>query len=297
MSNRIFPIDDDCYIIYTGQSSADEKSFLRIGNSGKLDKKIQNHIGYIVISDAEKIDYHKEKNDIKYMEKGKIRYICNKENQELLFSKLEELGVNENDLFHKDLSKDLDNISRIDNKKHFFTVFYENKNIRIVSDDEVYFELFASGTENTDFEEQKKRLSGFIDRLENLKMDNIDIKNKNVVSAFIDNSYSDKSSLFLLQDKVYIPLNPKMFKITSVQDRTIFFDCNCSARFYAGKDAQVAVVIDGKERGIHKCLISSGEVIESQILYSYKFSIEFNDEAALKGVSSIYNALFERAGL
>ncbi len=296
MNKRIFPISKNCYIIYTGQSSSDEKSFLRIGSNGNIDKDIQRHIGYIVIPDATKVDYPAEINDIKYMEKGKIRYICNKENQEKLFKKLEESGVNESDIFHKDLSKDLDNISRIDNKKHFFTVFYENKNVKIVSDDEVFFELFDSTTEGEDFVEQEKRLRNFIDTLEKLKIENTDKKIFTAIKTYSTNKdiENKKCSFFLLQEKSYIPLNPRMFRVVRTSELKARFICNSSVMFNIGKEIKLAVVIDGREDCVCKGMIDSGEVIESQVLYSYSFDVKFKSIEDMSKVLSIYSILLTR---
>lgn len=297
MNKRVFPIDNDCCIIYTGQSSADERSFLRIGATGELDKKIQLHIGYIIISDAGKVDYTKEINDIKMMEKGRIRYICNKENREILFKKLNESGINESDLFHKDLSKDLDNISRIDNKKHFFTVFYENKNIKIVSDDEVFFELFEKNNEGADFSEQKARLLNFIDVLEKLRIENASAKLSEMIKDYAVNqdTASQKCSLFLLQEKLYIPLNPRMFRVVRISELRARFICNSSVRFNVGKEIKLAAVIDGREDLVCSGLLDSGEVIESQILYSYTYDVRFKNTDDMNKIFSIYDQLLKKA--
>jgi len=122
MNKRVFTIDEKCYLVYTGLSSTDNISFLRIGNSRFINENIQKHIRFIAVNDAHNLNIRLEKENIKDMENGKIRYICNEKNREILFKKLKENGINTENLYIKELSKDLDNISKIENKALFYYI-------------------------------------------------------------------------------------------------------------------------------------------------------------------------------
>ncbi|HUT66054.1 MAG TPA: hypothetical protein VMZ05_07895 [Spirochaetota bacterium] len=52
IDNRVFHIDDECYIVYVGTDRDDYKPFLRIGNSSKLTQKIISHVYNIVVTDS-----------------------------------------------------------------------------------------------------------------------------------------------------------------------------------------------------------------------------------------------------
>jgi len=268
MKKRVFHIDEKCFIIYTGKSSADNQSFLRIGNSGFVTKDIQSHIRFIVVPDAKIIDINREKENIKFMEQGKIKYICNKENLDLLFSALSKNSVDTDKLYHQDLSKELENINRVENKKHFFTIFYENKNIKLVVSEEIFFDLFSSLNETSDYEKERERLANFIQVLDKLKR-----KNKNNVFETQKPVWKPdfdiiSSYLFLTQDNVYFPLNTGMFNIK--EDGKGFKFCfNSSQRFNIGRKIQLKILENDKTKIEMEGLLYEGEVIESEVLYEY----------------------------
>jgi len=49
-NSRIFHIANECYIIYLGVKTDEEKPFLRIGNMEKIDDKILNVLSNTVIA-------------------------------------------------------------------------------------------------------------------------------------------------------------------------------------------------------------------------------------------------------
>lgn len=296
MNNRIFLIGKNCYIIYTGQSSTDTRSFLRIGATELLSPEVQRHIRYIVVPDATRVDTKLEKENITHMQTGKIRYICNKENQDLLFSSLEEAGVDTKSLYHKDLSKDIDNIMKVENKKHFFTIFYDNKNVKVAFNEEIIFDYFNFEKDNRrDYEKEKERLLSLISRLDSINAVN---RGKAVLKDFKEENRADidcrKTSLFLLQDNIYIPLSIGMFKVIAGGEGEFELLLNCSSRFYVGKEITLTVLENGDKRENAKGFIYEGEVVESEILYQYKISFSAGNESVLNKVLTLYQYFIER---
>ena len=299
MENRIFQVDEKCFIIYTGKSSADNRSFLRIGNSSFVSDidDIQKHIRHIVIPDANVIDIKKEKDNIKYMERGKISYICNKKNQDILFGALRKVGVDTDNLYHKDLSKEIENVNRLENKKHFFTIFYENKNVKLVFNEEIFFDLFSYKKDISDYKDEHERLHNFIGLLDRLNLENNDIQfTENIIN---NNEFAinlKNSSLFITQDNQYFPLNVGMFKFVKIKEiGVINFTFNCSQRFYTGRSMSIILFErDEKKIEISDVLIDS-EVLESQVLYSYSMDFKSGESKDNSVIFQLYKHLLDGA--
>lgn len=299
MERRIFQVDEKCFIIYTGKSSADDKSFLRIGNSSFISNnvEIQKHVRHIVVSDANSVDIKTEKENIRHMESGKIIYICNKHNQDLLFGLLRKAGVDTDNLYHKNLSKELENVNRLENKKHFFTIFYENKNVKLVFNEEIFFDLFSYKKEDVNYEEERERLLNFIILLDKLNSEN---RSANLTEEFtniteITKLEYDNCVMFIAQDNQYFPLNVGNFKITRLNDNGDFnFSFNCSQRFYTGRELSLIVLErDEKKIDISDILLDS-EVLESMVLYGYSMNFEGKDSRHNYAVLNLYKKILDR---
>lgn len=294
MNKRVFKIDEKCYLIYTGLSSADNISFLRIGNSKFITENIQKHIRFIAINDVSNINIKLEKENIKDMENGKIRYICNDKNRELLFQKLTENGINTQNLYIKELSKDLDNISKIENKKHFFTIFYDDKNIKVVSDEEFIFDYFESNKENVDYKKERDRLNNFIEEIDRL---NTFYKTKNSIKKNIESislNY-EKSTLFIIQNENYFPFTIGMFK-SSIENNILSIDFTTSLRFWVGKDVELILLENDIDKIRLYGVIQQGEIIESGILYKYIANFSATREEEIGTIINFYKNLFKRSG-
>jgi len=283
MDKRVFAIDEKCFIIFTGKSSADYKSFLRLGNSSFVTEKIQSHVRHIVINDAQFVDYKKEKENIKDMEPGKCSYICNKKNQDILFSGLANLGIDTKSLFHKDLSDEIDNINRIENKKHFFTIFYDNKNVKLVFNEEIIFDLFLALKEKVDYSSERIRLGKLIARLDLLYENHKNESPGNVSPQAKTNDFKNLA-LFIIQDNNYFPLGLKMFNYSESEKSVIF---NCTQRFYVGQNISLTVMEKDSLKLELKGLMVEGEVLESEVLYMYKASFSNVTDADLKIIGEI----------
>jgi hypothetical protein len=298
MDKRVFPIDEKCFIVYTGKSSSDNNSFLRLGNSDKVTKEIQPHFRYIVVPDASALDVAKEKENIQYMISGKICYICNKKNQDILFKALSKESVDTTKLFHQDLSPELDDINRVENKKHFFTIFYSDKNVKLVFNEEVFFDLYEYLNKKSDYESERKRLQKMIKVLDDLYK-----KNTHFIPPpeFLESDAMpmdlefSSCVMFLLQENLYIPLSIGMHNIKRKEGGLDFtMEFNTSVRFFVGKDISLLVLEKGARKITITGKIAEGEVIESEVLYGYKadFSAEKNEDAIT--VLQIYKSILDR---
>lgn len=272
MNKRVFSIDEKCFIIYTGLSSADNKAFLRIGNSKAINKVIQSHIKYIVVPDVKLLDIESEIENIKYT--TNIKYICNKVNQDILFSSLREKEIDIDKIMHRDLSKKLENINKLENKKHFFTIFYENKNLKLLYDDEIFFDLFESKSKKWNYEKEQKRLLNFIKLL-----DKLNSSNKHSSFSIDDIVEVDKyitlenSMMFILQRSNRFHLNPAMFAIKRKSKKGAFsLKFNCSYLFNIGEKISLVILDKGKKKILLNGTVSDGEVLEHGILYQYNIN-------------------------
>jgi len=52
LEERIFHIDDECYLFYLGSDRDDDRPFARIGNSIKLTGNVISNISSIIITDS-----------------------------------------------------------------------------------------------------------------------------------------------------------------------------------------------------------------------------------------------------
>ncbi|MBP7552743.1 MAG: hypothetical protein KA885_04895 [Spirochaetes bacterium] len=293
MDKRIFPIGEKRYIIYAGQSSADNVSFLRIGNIEDLSDNIQKHIKYIVVGDIKNVDINLEKQNISLMEKGKTRYVCSDATRKELFSKLREVGVDTDSLYIKELSQDIDNISKIENKKHFFTIFYDNKNVKLVSNNEIFFDLFESRSDGKNIDREMKRLNNFIKTLDDMRSDCLKKVNYNFESVIKSDAKISDISLFIVQDDIYIPLSKGMFKTLGVSKESIDLNLNNSQRFSIGKEANLVILENGNKKFVITGIFTEGKVVESMTLYDYFCSFNTDNDEALYLINEYYKSLFE----
>jgi hypothetical protein len=299
MDRRVFAIDEKCFIIYTGKSSADNQSFLRIGNSNFVTKEIQTHIRHVVVNDATLVDFNKEKENIRFMQQGKISYICNKVNQDILFNGLSSFGVDIDNLFHQDLSDEIDNINRIENKKHFFTIFYDNKNVKLVFNEEIFFDLFSSLKQSADYEAERLRLKNLINILDKLYLENRNVEvDEDFISKGAESTKLDfpSTSLFFVQDNIYFPLGLRMFNIKK-NDEGFIFNFNCSQRFYIGRDVSLYVLEKGEKKFELSGILIEGEVLESDVLYKYRAAFVKDFELDFNAVLKFYKQLINRSNI
>lgn len=276
MDKRVFQIDDNCYIIYTGQSTADNGSFLRIGNSAKLTKSMQQHIRFIVVNDASTVNIVLEKSNIQGMTPGNIKYICSKQTHIELFAKLNQLGVNTKNFEIRNLSQDID-ISQIENKKHFFTIFYDNKNVTIVSNEEVLFNLFECKGNKGPKVNDSPRLEALFGKLDKL---NAECKMKPKVALPSNPGLikkTDNLSAFFVQDDLFTPLTCGMFHIEKLLGNSAVVLFTNTQRFAVGRPIKLSMLNHADKKLQANGIIYEGNVVESKIMYKYLCKIDFTD--------------------
>ena len=287
MDKRVFRIDEGCYIIYTGQSSADNAAFLRIGTSAKVSGSIQKHIRYIVVNDAAAVDINMEKNDIKFMPPGNIKYICSQQNHIDLFTRLQESGVNTRNFGIRSPSPDMDNINRVEFKKHFFTIFYDNKNVKLVTSEEVFFDLFESRIDKLSKVNDTPRLENFMKQLDAL---NAECRTKPKFIAAEPNLIkpTDKLSGFIIQDDQFTPLSAGMFEITKITGNVATVMFTNAQRFTVGRPMTFSLLNHADKVIQTNGLITEGTVVESQVMYKFLCNIQFADKNALALFSQFF---------
>jgi len=130
---RIFHIDDECYIIYLGSDVDDYKPFLRIGNSKMLTKEIISYIYNIVISDSFTGDPSLEPENINRENINENRYVGDKNLVERFLIFLNNFGVATNEISH--LQEFI-----TENRKAMLFI-YDNGNIKLLFDGRPIFDL------------------------------------------------------------------------------------------------------------------------------------------------------------
>jgi hypothetical protein len=148
--NRVFHIDDECYVIYLGSSPEDYKPFLRIGNSNKLTKEIISIIYSIVITDSYTGNPVLEPSNINEEELTDIQYVGDKTTVERFLKFLKHYGIDSEKIaYAKDLPAQNHNA---------MLYVYENGNVALYYDKSQLFDLFSREKNDVHFVEKTKRI-------------------------------------------------------------------------------------------------------------------------------------------
>ncbi len=143
-ADRIFIVDPECFIIFTGDSTDDSRPFIRIGNWLDLPIEIIPLIENIIISDLLVGNpAHEQFNiDIHYLQSN--RYIGNKliANRFLDFQQI--FGLDLHNAAIVDAGKDIPKISKskiISGNSEFLGIFYNDGNFKINHREKTIFDL------------------------------------------------------------------------------------------------------------------------------------------------------------
>ncbi len=133
-SDRLFVIDRECYVIFTGTSLSDERPFIRIGNCMNLPVEIIPLIENIVITDLLSGNPAWEQFNIDIKSLPLNRYIGSRlvVNKYLNFQKIFGLDLTNAEIV--DVEKDIPILSRerdLGGKDSFIGIFYTSGNFRI----------------------------------------------------------------------------------------------------------------------------------------------------------------------
>ncbi len=142
--DRLFIISPECFIVFTGDSTEDEKPFIRIGNSMSLTPRVIPLIENIIITDLITGNPASEQYNIDPRYLSSNRYIGSKliVKRYLEFQKL--FGLDLNNATIVDIEQDIPQLSKeqiISDRETFLGVFYTDSNFKILHNQKTMFDL------------------------------------------------------------------------------------------------------------------------------------------------------------
>ncbi len=142
--DRLFIVDPECYIVFTGETTDDLKPFIRIGNWRDMPVGLIPLIENIIITDSLIGDPAHEQFNIDVRHLGDNRYIGEEGivNRFLEYQKI--FGLDLTNASVVDIKKDLPELSsekNISHKHQFIGVFYRDGNFKILLAGDVIFDL------------------------------------------------------------------------------------------------------------------------------------------------------------
>ena len=143
-SDRLFIVDPECYIIYTGDSLQDEKPFIRIGNWMDLPVEAIPLIENIIITDLIIGNPAHEQFNIDVNSLATNRYIGSRNILRRYLDFQNIFGLDLKNAHVIDIDKDLPHLSKeqiISSKHSFIGIFYNNGNFRIVKNEDIILDL------------------------------------------------------------------------------------------------------------------------------------------------------------
>lgn len=176
-SDRLFIVDTECFIIFTGDSIQDDRPFIRIGTWFDLPVEIIPLIENIIITDNAKGDPSHEQFNIDIRHLKSNRYIGNEISLKKFLDYQRNFGLDLTNVTVVNVDKDVPELPKkrnISDRDHFIGVFYSNGDIKIVhsgndifglqSTDEEYPDISAihEGISEISKKSERYRNSGFI---------------------------------------------------------------------------------------------------------------------------------------
>lgn len=133
-SDRVFKVNPECFIIYTGDSLTDQKPFIRIGNWLDLPTEMIPLTENIIITDLMSGNpaYEQFNIDVKYLPTNRYIGSSTAINKFLTYQKV--FGLNLDNASIIDAEKDIPEISQssnISDKNSFIGIFYNDGNFKI----------------------------------------------------------------------------------------------------------------------------------------------------------------------
>jgi hypothetical protein len=142
--DRLFVLDDECFIIYTADDLADEKPFIRIGNWIDLPSESIPLIENIIVTDSITGNPAHEQFNIDPEFLTTNRYIGSRQVIQNYLDFQKNFGLDLTNVSVVDVEKDLPYLSKeqsISSKDSFLGIFYTNGNFRVVYKDNTLFDL------------------------------------------------------------------------------------------------------------------------------------------------------------
>jgi hypothetical protein len=147
--DRLFRVDKECYIIYTGNSLADIGPFVRMGNSGWLPPDLRPLVHNVIITDLLPFNLDLELSN--FMGGSSKRYIGEEESLERVIGLLESSGVEADSIKQIAVGKSGNGSGKDSSRKEkigagngqdrSYALFYSDSNIVVTYGDQRIFEL------------------------------------------------------------------------------------------------------------------------------------------------------------
>ncbi len=151
--DRLFIVDPECYVLFTGDSTDDLKPFIRIGNWINMPVELIPLIENIIITDSLLGNPSLEQFNIDIQLLRENRYIGSRNivSRYLEFQKI--FGLDLTNATVVDIEKDIPEITRepISGKNQFTGVFYRDGNLKILHGDDIILDLKAAETETVNY--------------------------------------------------------------------------------------------------------------------------------------------------
>ena len=206
-SDRLFIVDTECFIIFTGESLNDEKPFIRIGTWYDLPVEIIPLVENIIVSD--KIignpSYEQFNIDIRNLEAN--RYIGGESILKRFLDYQKIFGLDLTNASLVKIEKDipaLPNRKNISDRNQFIGIFYSDGNIKINHGKENIFDLNSTNDDNLSYTDILNQISTNSKNSDRYKGSGFIILNHNPIFyqkgaftsyQFPDNCFNDFSTL------------------------------------------------------------------------------------------------------
>ncbi len=143
-SDRLFIVDPECYIIFTGETTDDIKPFIRIGNWNDMPVELIPLIENIIITDSLIGNPAHEQFNIDVRHLPENRYIGSKAVVRKYLDYQRIFGLDLTNASVVDIEKDLPELSKeknISHKDQFIGVFYRDGNFKVLLNKNTIFDL------------------------------------------------------------------------------------------------------------------------------------------------------------
>ncbi len=142
--DRLFVLDNECFVIFTADDLVDEKPFIRIGNWIDLPPESIPLIENIIVTDSITGNPAHEQFNIDPEFLSTNRYIGSRQVIQNYLDFQKNFGLDLNNVSVVDVENDLPYLSKelsISSKDSFLGIFYTNGNFRVIYKDETLFDL------------------------------------------------------------------------------------------------------------------------------------------------------------
>ena len=161
--DRLFVLDNECFIVFTADDLKDEKPFIRIGNWIDLPPESIPLIENIIVTDSITGNPSHEQFNIDPEILSTNRYIGSRQVIQNYLDFQKNFGLDLNNASVVDVEKDLPYLSKeqsITSKNSFLGIFYTNGNFRVIFKDKTLFDLKDFENKSQGYIKQHDLISG-----------------------------------------------------------------------------------------------------------------------------------------